>query len=92
MYLSPSTHDQSSRPERLPRNKNSPFPLFSDSEYSVGKVSGDALDREREWRDTPPLDRLSADRRRDTNKSKAALPIGDEEVPAENLDGDPLRE
>jgi len=90
MYLNPSTHDRSLSFERLPRKKNkknSPFPFSSDSKYSVGQVSGDAFDREREWRDTPPLDRLSAGCRRDANESNAIQSPGEEEVSTDNPDG-----
>jgi hypothetical protein len=70
MYLNPPTHDQSLRSECLPRKKSSPSPFFNHSEYNLGQVSSDSRDREREWRDTPPLDRLSA---ADGTRTKARL-------------------
>jgi len=96
MYLNPSTHDQSLMPEYLPRKKNSPFPFYSDSEHGVGQVSGNTLDREpeRDWRDTPPLDRLLANLLMGHEQKQASLSqfMEDEEVSAENLGDAPLRE
>jgi len=54
-------------------------------------VSGDTLDRKREWRDTPPLDRFSAGCRWDANKSNAIRSPGEEEVSAKSPDGPPSR-
>jgi len=91
MYLNTPTHDQPLRPECLSRKKSSPFPSFNYSEYIIGQVSSNAPDHEGGWRDTPPLNRFSADCRRDADESKAILSTRDEEALAENHSGVPLR-
>jgi hypothetical protein len=67
---------------------NSLFLYLGNSEHIVWHVCGKTLDAEREWRESPPLDRLMACRRRDTDKIKdVILPyMGGEDVSAENRD------
>ena len=74
--------------------KNSPFLLFSYSEDIVGRVRSKSLGVEREWRNLPPLDRLSTRDRRDTEETKAIIPPagGSDKVPVENRDQTPFRD
>jgi len=52
-----STHDQSL--SVWIGERTSLFLSLDNSEYIVRQVCSKALDPEREWRDTPPLDRFS---------------------------------
>ena len=73
--------------------ENSPFLLFSYSKDIVGRVRSKSLGVEREWRNLPPLDRLSTRDRRDTKETKAIIPPaeGSDKVPVENRDQTPFR-
>ena len=88
MQVDTSTHHQSLRPERLRLEMNSPFSHFSNSEYIVWHVYSKTHDAEGGWRESPPLDRLLACRRWDTNKINGVIPryMGGEEISAKNRD------
>jgi hypothetical protein len=94
MHIDTSTHDQSLKPECLRREMNSLFPYLSNSKHIVWHVCSKTLNVEWEWRESPPLDRLLAYRRRDTDKIKDMIlrSMGGEEVSAENRDGMRFRE
>ena len=89
MQVDISTHNQSLSAECLHYEINSLFLYFCNNEHIVWHVCSKTLDIEREWRESPPLDRLLAYCRRDTNKMKGMIPqyIGGEEASAKNRDG-----
>ena len=89
MQVDTSTHDKSLSAGCLHWEINSLFLYFSNNEHIVWRVCSKTLDTEREWRKGPPLDRLLAYCRRDTNKIKRmTLPcVGGEEASAKNRDG-----
>jgi hypothetical protein len=94
MHINTSTYDQSLRPECLRREMNS-LPLYlGNSENIFWHVCSKTPDVERGWRESPPLDRLLACRRRDTDKIKGMTlrSLGGEEVSAENRNGMRSRE
>jgi hypothetical protein len=88
VHVDTSTHAQSLKPERLRWETNSLFPYLDNSEHIVLYTCGKTLDVEWEGRESPPLDRLLAYRRRDTDEIKdVTLPyMGGEEIFTENRD------
>jgi len=68
MYIDTSTYDQSLSIECLHWEMNLLFFHFSNGKHTVWHVCSKILDSEGKYRESPPLDRLLADRCRDTDK------------------------
>jgi len=68
---------------------NPPFLFFGNSEDVIRWVHSKSLEVEREWGDTPPLDRQLARGRWGTKEGDTAIlgALGGDEVPTVNRDG-----